>query len=438
MAAGKSRRVVVGAALVVAAMLVGGCGGEDEGSGDPKRPPGKVTGTVTVWDWQYSSPTFGKALKRLDREFEAANPGVKVNHVAQPLENYDQLVRAAAAAKEGPDVVMLYPARSGVLSYLSSLEQLNGKLAADVESDVAGLELASRGFDTEEGIYGVPTQTQGVVFYYNKKLFEKAGLDPDAPPTTYDELVEALAQIDAAGITPLGGGNKDGFMPALWFSALWPGVATADDSIALADGDLPFTDARVEDVMSRFLDLVDRGYFRDGIASTPLFPDAVDSFAAGEQAVFLGLASDAASYVQFNEALGERDVGVFQVPGITEDSPNFLPVGPGLVWSVPAYAANKEAAIAYINFVTSASGAQVQFDVGGVLPANSGVTFDDAPSQVVEMYEAFEDQGTFFPPHNLWKADVVADFGKQMQQVLAGDSSLAEALSAVDATQARP
>ena len=52
---------------------------------------------------------------------------------------------------------------------------------------------------------------------YNKELFEQAGLDPEAPPTTWDEFLAACEKLKAAGKIPIGGGVKDGFFGEWYF-----------------------------------------------------------------------------------------------------------------------------------------------------------------------------------------------------------------------------
>jgi sn-glycerol 3-phosphate transport system substrate-binding protein len=49
---------------------------------------------------------------------------------------------------------------------------------------------------TVEGeVWGVPFQRSTIVLYYNKDMFAEAGLDPDSPPTTWDEMVEAAKAL---------------------------------------------------------------------------------------------------------------------------------------------------------------------------------------------------------------------------------------------------
>lgn len=75
-------------------------------------------------------------------------------------------------------------------------------------------------------IYGLPFAAEGSVLVYNKGLFEQAGLDPDSPPTTWDEIYEAAAAINELGDDTYGfyfsgacaGCNAFTFLPYIWAS----------------------------------------------------------------------------------------------------------------------------------------------------------------------------------------------------------------------------
>jgi ABC-type glycerol-3-phosphate transport system substrate-binding protein len=412
--------------------------GQDAGSGQPKEV-GEVKGELTVWDWQYTSPGWGKALKQLDKEFEAKYPGVKVKHVGQPFGEYNTLVKSAFTSKTGPDVLMFLAGSTGVLSWTKSLEDLSDYITPEERENLVGWDVVSEDYDPEKGTYGYPYGTQGNLFYYNKELFKKAGLDPEDPPSTYDELVAAAKKLKDAGITPFGGGNKEGYSNDWWFTALWGGMATKEDAFALANGDLKWTDPKVVDAHQKYIDLVKGGYLPEAYASTPLFPDAIDDFAAGKSAIFLGLAASDASWLQFNEALGEENVGIMQPPGVTQPEPNFLPASAGTSWSVPSFSDNKDAAIAYVKFVTSATAQLTQFKVGGVVPNDKTVDVSaDAPANVNTMLEQYNAAELVYPPHGLWKLDVSTAHQRELNLVVGGEKSVEDALAAIQKVQDKP
>lgn len=64
-------------------------------------------------------------------------------------------------------------------------------------------------------IYGVPVERQPITYFYNKTLFEEAGIA--APATTWDEFMAQLEQLKGAGITPVSMDTLD----SAWLSSLW-------------------------------------------------------------------------------------------------------------------------------------------------------------------------------------------------------------------------
>jgi multiple sugar transport system substrate-binding protein len=426
-----SRKRVVGALLLVVVLALAAFTAAGSGAGTGNAA---LSGTVTVWDFQYASPEWGKALKMLDKQFMKKNPGVTIKHVGQPFDNYNQVLQTAFASRSGPDVVMLLPAGEGVLFFKKALERLDARITPTMKRHLIGWASVSEGFDPRKGIYAVPTGVQANVFYYNKNHYKKAGLDPNKSPKTYSELVAHLKALKAAGIPGLGDGNKEGYMHEWMFTALWGGLATAAEAKALASGKMKFTHPKVQRVVNLHLDLFKQGLTREDYQSTPMWPNAENDFAAGKSGVVKGLASAAMSWVQFNKKLGERNVGVFQALGVDSSKPSFLPADAQVGWSITKYSKNKDAAFAYIQFLTGTVGATTQLAVGGVLSNNQSVKAPaNVPVQVKQMLAAFKSNPTAFPPHGLWPAPALAAYDAELQLVFAGKQTVLEALEKVEA-----
>lgn len=124
-------------------------------------------------------------------DFEAANPDISVNAIYSG--NYDDTrVRALSAINSGE------PAQLAVMFSIDAYDLIEQDLIVpfdDLVSDKAWLDsfypaLMANG-KIEGKTWGIPFQRSTIVAYYNKDLFRAAGLDPEAPPASWDDLISA-------------------------------------------------------------------------------------------------------------------------------------------------------------------------------------------------------------------------------------------------------
>ena len=123
-------------------------------------------------------------------DFEAANPDIKVNAVYSG--NYDDTrVRALSALNSGE------PAQLAVMFSIDAYDLIEQDLIVAFE-DIAGVNpewlnsfypALMANSRIEGKTWGIPFQRSTIVAYYNKDMFREAGLDPESPPTTWDELI---------------------------------------------------------------------------------------------------------------------------------------------------------------------------------------------------------------------------------------------------------
>jgi multiple sugar transport system substrate-binding protein len=183
---GFPRRTVLAAACVAAVVPLSACGGGSGSGGGSSSASGPVKGTITFQTWNLKA-NFKDYFNGVIADFEKKYPGTKVKWVDQPADGYADKLSADATAGTLPDVVNVTPdllaplAKAGMALDLDQAapqyakEYLPGAWAAD---QVPGLK----------GTYAFPWYLNTGPLFYNKALFTKAGLDPDKPPTTYDEL----------------------------------------------------------------------------------------------------------------------------------------------------------------------------------------------------------------------------------------------------------
>lgn len=400
------------------------CGGsgDDTGSGSAEAPA-DLSGTITVWDLNYEAfgEGYDEAAEDLIAQFERNNPGVKVNLVAQPFEGFEPIYQAAFAAKEGPDVMMNVSGPAGVLRWRKGLEVLNDRMPPGLQENITNWSAATEGVDPEGDHYGIPVGAGGSIFYYNKDLFAKAGLPREFQPESWEELREVGEKLKAAGIQPFTGGNKEGYENAWWFASAWQTVNTPEQSVELNEGKLPITDEAFANAVEPELMMQEAGLYPKDRFTTAFFPTGAARFGEGKGAIAIGIRSLTADYHEYNEMLGEKTVGMFLPPGST-----YFNTEAEWVWSIPTFADNKDAAWAFIEFMTTKQGVKESVDKAGILPNRLDVELPaDAPEQAHQLVDWGREMDVFLSA-NLTVPVPLETLYAELNQVMQGRSSLEE------------
>ncbi|MFH8570468.1 ABC transporter substrate-binding protein [Streptomyces sp. NPDC017993] len=173
--------------LVTSALALSACGASGD-SGGSDSASGKVEGKVTFQTWNLKA-NFKDYFEGVIADFEKKYPDAEVTWVDQPAEGYPEKLSADAAGGTLPDVVnvspdLAYPlAKAGIAL---DLEKAAGKYRGEY------LEGAWKSHEMPgmKGVYAFPWYLNTGPMFYNKDLFRQAGLDPEKPPTTYDQLFQ--------------------------------------------------------------------------------------------------------------------------------------------------------------------------------------------------------------------------------------------------------
>ena len=160
---------------------------------------------VEIEYWQYFFEPRVTAMEQLIENFEKANPDITVKMTHFPYADYRTKVAAAIPAGEGPDVVQLF---YGWLNDYVDAELIQ-PLPADsfppdkIEAEFFPMVQAMRRGDQ---YMALPTAVRSLALFYNQRLFDEAGIE--SPPATLDEFIETakkLTKKDGAGnITAVG------------------------------------------------------------------------------------------------------------------------------------------------------------------------------------------------------------------------------------------
>ncbi|WP_108397736.1 extracellular solute-binding protein [Devosia submarina] len=153
---------------------------------------------VEIEYWQYVFDSRIQAMDQLIEKFEEANPDITVKHTTFPYADYQTRVVAAKVAGQGPDVVQLFYGWTDQFVNGGLIQPLDPAVFPhdEIESEFFPIVSAMK---RGEDYYGLPTAVRSLALFYNKALFEEAGIQP---PTNLDELVaaaEATTKRDGGG-----------------------------------------------------------------------------------------------------------------------------------------------------------------------------------------------------------------------------------------------
>lgn len=263
--------------------------------------------SLTYWYWAESdAPGANDWMKARIAEYHTAHPGVTINLVTQGTDTLIGAFTTAAQTKSGPDIATQW-ATMPVLSqaWAGAITPISDYVPEAKRATWIGTQE-----NTDKGkLWGMPLYVMGIPLAYNKDLFAKAGLT--AGPATFDALLADCAALKKVGITPIGGGNKDGYWGAWFFSNF--GKQNLDNVGELKKavlGTNNIADPKYTGYLTALQQLVSNGCLNDDISSLTLEQGA-SKFASGKAAMSWGtdgLITSAA------KSLGINNVGVVMTP----------------------------------------------------------------------------------------------------------------------------
>jgi multiple sugar transport system substrate-binding protein len=229
-----SRRALVAVAALATVGMLAACGqdgAKSDGSGD--------TGTITYFTFS-AAPDHLKDLDAIKTAFEAENSGIKVDIRTAAYADYFTALQTQIAGGNAPDTFELnyenfYTyARNGALL---SLDDQSKKDTSYSASRVYPKALTAFQFDGKQ--YGMPATFSDVVLYYNKKLFDAAGV---AYPTSSWTWADEKAAAEK--LTNKGAGVYGNFQPVSFYE-FYKALAQNGGSFLSADGKkATFNDAK--------------------------------------------------------------------------------------------------------------------------------------------------------------------------------------------------
>ena len=206
-------------AACVAIITLGSLAGCGDDSGTKKDASGA---TVITFGINVANPAKQEpATNAIVEAFNKANKGkYTVKFEAADTESHNKNMKLEASDGTLPQVFWVDGSQISDFQDAGALLNLKDFLNANqsVKKALAGSEKAFQGEDGTQ--YGLPYQSNVQGIFYNKELFDKAGVAYPTDDTTYEDLLGMIAKLKASGVTPLAIGSKNSSF-AMWEFNLW-------------------------------------------------------------------------------------------------------------------------------------------------------------------------------------------------------------------------
>jgi len=419
------RRTTALAALSLSAALAGTAGVPAVSAQSPAAPSeGAVSGDISFFGWDVADLTSGLGLgfETARQSFVAQHPGVNVTFDAVPFADFVSAATSRARAGTLGDVVEMLPGlnHAPVFAALTPTTPADwGDLATELTGWGGGVIDPS----DPNTVAGVPIGGQGVIWYYNKALFEQAGLDPEKPPTTWAEFTAAADALKAAGIAPVAASGVDSFLAWWAWSSFSPQYFTADEVLQVRSGEIPLTDPRVLASLQPVADMVAAGYWNQDYADKS-FTDMESAFINGQVAMIPGVITSIVNWKAWDDsALGPDGYGLFGAPKRDDATSDGQFFNPTLIYGINAASKNPATAKAFIEFLASVEGQSILLAQSGQFPNRADVDLAQYASPGAQAIQAvIEDRGASDVIQNQFSAAAQGEaFQKLTQALVSGD-----------------
>jgi len=196
-------RIAITLAVLSLAGVVAACGGDDssddQAAGAAQSGSGDTGAALTMWTRAATEAASGRLVK----EYNATHKN-QVKLTVIPTDNYQARVAAAAGGNNLPDLfasdVIYAPNYTSQGLYLDITDRIN---ELPFKDSLAPAHMRLGTFEDKQ--YTVPHTLDLSVLFWNKKLYEEAGLDPETPPKTMKEFAEHATTIrERSAATPTG------------------------------------------------------------------------------------------------------------------------------------------------------------------------------------------------------------------------------------------
>lgn len=364
-------------------------------------------------------------------EFRRQHPELTVEYAVGELSFEEGSVQTLLRSGQAPDVLLVNsgPGRVGLLAdagLIAPLDDLYAERGLSERYQPTVLDQLSRQGDGT--IFDVVEGLDIFQVYYDRQIFARAGVQV---PTTFDELRATCGPLAAAGVLPIAAGVRDNFAGGWLLGTLVQASAGADVMADVIYADGAFDQPAIVRGGTMLRDLIDAGCIDAGQAAALDQEQAEAAFLTGEAA--MTVMPQGALAEQRAEGADVSRFGVFPMPAVEPGTDPAPTAGLAHSWVVTAGTDSRDAAYAWLDWVSSEQYLQLAVANGMTLaPARTvpaGVALDPAVQNAVDELSA----GAGYNPSVYLPAAVKDAWYQAVQGIVTGSATPEAAMAGVQA-----
>lgn len=420
------------AGVLAAAAVLSGCGGQgNNGSttsadsaaaestteGKAKASGEKVTISLLSWNTD-------EILGEFIAGFEQENPNIKIDlQYVPPVQQYVDKFSVLAASGQMTDMFYI------------AAENKQEVISKGVAEDISDMEIFSRIDPATSATYGKDGKIYGYSpdawiggIFYNKDLFEQAGIEKE--PETWQDFVDCAAKLKAIGVEPYldDADNVHNLAQDLYQCSVISQEPDAD--VQINEGKATFQEKYTEPLKLWYNDMVASGLYSQmalGLNSDQV----IDMFANGEVAMMHGGPWNIATIEQKNPEMN------YDIFGLSDNSGNrVLPGAVNVGLSVSTTSEHKDACRAFIEYM-----ARDENIVKWQKVTNNAIIVEGIDYTMGTVFEKFKEDavsGSFYLPQIVWNnsSGIYKEFLSGIQDTITGADTIENIPVRLDEKQA--
>ncbi|MBL1223490.1 ABC transporter substrate-binding protein [Enterococcus sp. BWR-S5] len=377
------KKLALGITAAAAVGMLTACGSsEGESSGD-------TTLTFQIWD-KNQQP----GMEKMAAAFTEENPDIKIKVEVTPWDQYWTKLQASASGGEMADVFWMHPDQVYNFANGEALLDLSDQIKeSDLDMSLFP-EYIVDGFSVDGQQLAIPKDYGTLGLWYNKDLFDKAGVSyPDDTWTwdTWMEAAEKLTDKDAGVYGMIAQPDGQNF----WYNLVWQ---NGSDLISKDGKTIMLNDKKTVEAIKYGVSFIDKGYSPTASDQANTTPDQY--FESGKAAMMIAGSWMASEYT----AIDGLNIDVAPMPKNVDRGS----VSSGMGYAISANTKKADAAWKFVNFMAGEEANLIQAESGAAIPALKDTqqpwvdTFPTIDAQVFVDAEAYGHNSMHVSTRDAW------------------------------------